>query len=136
MNKAKDNNIVRRSKETELTEEKEFVPTPSMIVWLDNAVELATDSPTAIAKASNLTKQTWYKWLKQDGFEDWYYENYKRKRRRWLPTLDKIGMQNAKRDYNYWKDMNKKVGDIQDDKPNVQVNVLNQIKKDKAKFDI
>ena len=69
----------------------DFKPTPAMEKWLDTAIELRSDSPTEISQQSSLTKQAWYKWLKQPGFEDWYYENYKNKRKRWIPTLDNIG---------------------------------------------
>jgi hypothetical protein len=129
-----------KSKSTELTKKKEFKPTPAMKVWLDTAVELASDSPTEIAEKSKLTKQAWYKWLKEvDGFEDWYYKEYQNKRRRWIPTLDKIGMKQAKRgEYQFWKDMNKKAGEDldakQESQTNVQVNLVNSIQSDKDKY--
>lgn len=115
-----------------------FVPTASMKVWLDTAIDLATDSPDKIAEASNVARQTWYKWLDVPGFEDWYYEQYKNKRKRWLPALDNIGLQHAKKgDYQFWRDMNKKAGEILDGvSTNVQVNVMNQIKSDKDKYAI
>jgi len=116
----------------------QFNPTASMKVWLDTAINLATDSPAEIAEESNLSRQGWYKWLDIPGFEDWYFENYRQKRRRWLPKLDKIGMENAQNGkYDFWKDMNKKAGEILDGvSTNVQVNVLNQIKSDKDKYGI
>lgn len=116
----------------------QFSPTASMKVWLDTAINLATDSPAEIAKESQLSRQGWYKWLDIPGFEDWYFENYKQKRRRWLPKLDEIGMRKSEDDFKYWEAMNKKAGDILDDgvKTNVNVQVLNQIKKDKAEFDL
>ena len=118
---------------------KIFSPTPSMEKWLDTAIELSIDSPTELSKETGLVKQNWYNWLKEPGFEDWYYEAYKNKRKRWLPALDAIGMKHAKAGkYDFWKDMNKKAGDILDDgvKTSVNVQVLNQIKKDKEEFDL
>lgn len=128
-----DNNVAQSSNTP--TEKEEFKPTPHMIVWLDTAIRIQSDSPTEIANACEvkLDRTNWYEWLKRPGFEDWYYEEYKRNRRRWIPTLDKIGMRNAQRDFNYWEAMNKKVGDL-DDKPNVAVQVNNVIGKKKEEY--
>lgn len=114
-----------------------FKPTLHMINWLDTAIQLATDSPTPISAKNEQRRENWYDWLKIDGFEDWFYENYKKKRRRWLPKLDEIGLKMADKDFKYWEAMNKKAGEILDGaSTNVQVNVLNQIKKDKEEFDL
>lgn len=123
----------------DLTEQKEFIPTPAMVVWLDTAIELASDSPTEIANNCQVKRQTYYTWLKKDGFEDWYYREYKNKRRRWIPTLDKIGMKQAKRgDHNFWKDMNKKAGEDLDAKkaPQVAVQVNNITSKKSDEYGI
>lgn len=106
-----------------------FKPTLGMEKWLDTAVDIASDSPTEISRESQLDKSNWYQWLKVDGFEDWYYAAYKSRRRRWLPTLDKIGMTQAKRgSYNHWKDMNAKAGDSTDaPQGNIQINNLIKI---------
>ena len=117
----------------------EFKALPSMIVWLDTAIRIASDSPGEIEKESNISRQSWYRWLDTPGFEDWYYEEYKKKRRRWLPTLDAMGMKHAaKGDYNFWRDMNKKSGESLDVKveSNVQVNVLNAVQDQKSKYGI
>ena len=115
-----------------------FKPTPAMEKWLDTAIELRSDSPTEISQQSSLTKQAWYKWLKQPGFEDWYYENYKNKRKRWLPTLDKIGLEQAKKGkYDFWKDLRRSAGEVEDEKDtNVQVNIINAIQKQKEEYGI
>lgn len=131
----------KTAKSTELTENEQFSPTPHMEKWLDTAIELASDSPTEIARASKVTKQSWYKWLKEvEGFEDWYYTEYKRKRNRWIPTLDKIGMKYAERgEYQFWKDMNKKAGENLDNKtPNtaMQINFNKVVATDKDTYDI
>jgi hypothetical protein len=111
----------------ELTKQAEFEPTPHMIVWLDKAIELQTDNITEIERESKITAQSWYNWLKTPGFEDWYYENYKKQRRRWLPTLDKMGMKNAAKDYNFWKDMRKAAGEDVESK-GTTINLNNLIK--------
>ena len=106
-----------------------FIPTPSMEKWLDTQVELKTDSPGEISKHSLLTKQAWYKWLKQPGFEDWYYAEYDKKIRRYRPRLDAIGMkQSEKGSYNHWKDMQRFAGRSDEAGTTVNLNQLIVIK--------
>lgn len=117
---------------TESEQIKEFKPTLAMQKWLDTAIEIQSDSVTKIARTAELDDSNWYKWLDKDGFEDWYYENYRQKRKRWLPTLDAIGLQQAKRgSYNHWRDMREAAGDVrQPSTPSVQVNNFIAEKKD------
>lgn len=121
---------------TTTTELAKFEPTAHMRVWLDTAIELQTDNISEIAEKCSMARSTWYTWLEIPQFEDWYFENYKAKRRRWLPKLDAMGMKNAKRDYNYWKDMNKKIGELTDDGNKVQVNFVQMIQQQKDKYGV
>ena len=123
-------------KSKELTETKDFVPTPAMRIWLETAIELTTDSPKEIAEASQLSRAVWYEWLKVPGFEDWYWSNYKQQRRRWLPKLDAMGMANAKKDFNFWKEMNRKAGDGAEEGNKVQVNFVQTIQQQKDKYGV
>jgi hypothetical protein len=123
--------IIPEEQSTKLSKSESFKPTPHMYRWLDVAIDIVSDSPIEIELACKqlgtpITRQAWYKWRHVPGFEEWFYAEYKNKRRRWLPTLDKIGMKMAKSDYNFWKDMNKKAGDNLDEKNpvNVQVNAF------------
>lgn len=117
---------------------QEFKPTYAMKDWLDTSIQLLTDNPTKISSENGQRRQNWYDWLKVDGFEDWFYENYKKGRRRILPTLDEIGMQWAKRgSYNHWKDMNTKAGDsVDQSQVNVQFNKFEVVTKDGTPIDI
>ena len=117
---------------------EQFHPRPAQEKWLDTAVELQSDSPTEISREARLQKSNWYQWLKEPGFEDWYYENYKNKRKRWLPTLDKIGLEQAKKGkYDFWKDLRRSAGEVDDEKDtNVQVNIINAIQKQKEEYGI
>lgn len=115
---------------------KLFEPTPYMEKWLDTAIELQSDSPTEISSVSGLSKTNWYEWIKKTDFEDWYYENYKRKRRRWLPTLDKMGMKEAgKGKYDFWKDMRKAAGEDQEDSKG-NINIINAIQLQQKEYGI
>lgn len=120
----------------ELTKSDVFKPTPAMRIWLDTAIDIVSDSPTDIAEKSQLSRAVWYEWLKIPEFEDWYYGEYKKARRRWLPTLDRIGMGNAKKDYNYWKDMKATTGDAPIKEPSVAVQVNNVITEKKQEYGI
>lgn len=117
------------------TELATFTPTPAMRIWLDTAIDMQSDSITDIANACQLSRAAWYEWLKVPGFEDWYYTNYKQQRRRWLPKLDAMGMANAKRDFNYWKEMKKAAGDG-DESGGTKIQINNFIKGEKDKFNI
>lgn len=63
----------------EVTKSRTFEPTPHMIVWLDCAVELASDNKSEIETNCNVSRKSWYDWLKVPGFEDWYHLEYARK---------------------------------------------------------
>jgi hypothetical protein len=106
----------------EATEITTFIPTPKMLEWVDTAVELMTDSPSKIQEACRVNRSNWYDWLKIDGFEEWFYETYRKNRKRILPQLDGIGMQFAKRgSFQHWEAMNKKAGEDLDSKGSMGV---------------
>jgi hypothetical protein len=109
----------------DVTEIADFEPTDKMQEYLNTAVQLLTDSPGKIERECDVTRKSWYYWLKTvDGFENWFYSEYKKRRARILPKLDEIGMQFAKRgSYQHWEAMNKKVGELVDE---VNNNVMNQ----------
>ena len=117
---------------------KEFKPTLGMEKWLDTQVELKSDVVVDIAQKADMTRNSWYEWLKKPGFEDWYYAEYDKRIRRYRPRLDAIGMRESEKgSYNHWKDMQRFAGRA--DKPqesNVQVNILNAIAEQKKKYDL
>lgn len=113
-----------------------FKPTASMEKWVDIQVELKTDNIQDIAEKCNIDRSNWYKWLDKPGFEDWYWAEYEKKIRRYRTYLDSIGLQNAKKDYNYWRDMQKFAGRVDKSEPGVQVNILTAIQQQKQKHDL
>lgn len=124
---SKNSAIIAQDKISELTKPKDFNPTPAMRVWVDTAVALVSDSPTEIANECKVSRENWYLWQKVEGFEDWYYAEYKRLRTRWIPKLDRIGMKKAEEQFNYWEAMNKKAGEDVS-QPMNQVNIQNNMK--------
>jgi len=99
----------------ERTKNENFRITPAMIAWIDTAVKLVTDSPTDISPLCHVSRESWYRWLRIPGFEDWFYEQYKAKRYRWLPRLDAMGMLRAPKNFDYWQAMNRKAGELLED---------------------
>jgi hypothetical protein len=93
------------------TENLKFRVTPAMRIWIDTAVDIISDSPSEISKNCGVRRETYYHWMKVEGFEQWYLEQYKARRSRWVPKLDRIGMDRAKKSYDYWHDMNIKAGE-------------------------
>lgn len=76
---------------------KEFRTTPSMFIWLDKQIELATDVIDEIARQSGVNESSWYNWKKMPGFEDWYWGEYDKRVRRWKPLVDSLGVKFAKK---------------------------------------
>jgi len=116
-----------------------FKPTPAMIVWVDTAVELATDNKSKIMEKCGVDRNNWYEWIKKEGFEDWYFAMYKKKRTRWLPMLDAAGMRmalNSEKGYGHWKDLRRAAGEVDEPTNNQQVNVLVMPKELSEKYDV
>lgn len=131
------NSIEKRSPEG--NNELNFIVTPHMDRWVTTAVSLMSDNVSEIAEASRISRVTWYKWLKIKGFKEWYYSQYKAKRYMWIPKLDKMGMERAPKNFDYWRAMNQKAGELLDDtaskQPQQVISILggmtiNNIKKD------
>lgn len=104
----------------ESTKPEVFSPTPHMIVWLDTAMQLETDSPTDISDKSGIDRTNWYKWLDLVGFIQWFNAEWDRRLKGHAWRLDVIGMKNGKRDFNYWKSMQQRVGNLQDKPSSLQ----------------
>lgn len=117
--------IQQSDKQTnDLTDKKEFQPTPHMLVWLDTQARIMTDVVDEIARQSKISDASWYNWLKLDGFEDWYWPEYDRRTRRLKPTVDRIGLKFAERGSpQHFEYLAKRVGNIKDaaQQTNVQV---------------
>ena len=108
----------------EVTDVGVFQPTDKMEEYLNTAVMVLSDSPSKIEKQCEVTRKSWYFWLKTvPGFEDWFYSEYRRLRQRIIPKLDEMGMKHASRgDFAFWQAMNRKVGELvgEDAPQNVQ----------------
>lgn len=119
------NNKLDQKVSNDKTIVKEFKPTPHMIVWLDTQARIQTDVIEEIARESSIAKSTWYEWLKNPQFEDWYWAEYDRRTRRWKPTVDAIGLKFAKRgSAEHFKYLAQRVGNVREQgNTNIQINV-------------
>lgn len=107
------------------TEITTFNPTHKMVEYVDTAVRILSDSPSKVSANCEVDRRSWYDWLKLPGFEDWFYDEYTRRRKRIIPKLDAIGMKHASRGaYQFWEAMNKKVGDLYDGPTSPSVNTF------------
>lgn len=105
---------------TEVTKSDVFQPTPHMKVWLDTAMQLESDSITDIAEACNISRKTWYDWINNPEFINWFNTTWNERLRGHAWKLDVIGMKQGKRDFNYWKAMQQRVGNLQDKPQSLQ----------------
>lgn len=112
------------TKSKDLTITKEFKPTPAMRIWIDTDIRLMTDNVSEIERESKITAQSWYLWIKDPAFIEWYNNEWNVRIKSKINDLDKIGFRNAKRDYKYWEAMQKRVGNLTDtpQQTNIQVN--------------
>lgn len=113
---------LKKEETNDLTKKGEFNPTPHMKVWLDVALRLMTDNITEIETESKITAQSWYGWIKDDNFNLWFKTEWDRRLAGHGWKLDAIGFKNAKRDHKYWQDMQKRVGNLKEEKASIQVN--------------
>ena len=96
---------------SQILTKKEFKPTKKMVKWMLTTFELGFEaSGRQIAEASGVCRENWYAWINREGFIDWWDSQWQQvlKKNRW--QLDAIGLKEAKKNYNYWKDMMNRTG--------------------------
>ena len=108
----------------------DFKPSPHMIVWLNTAIQSESFVIDEIARISGIAESSYYRWVKLDGFNEWFTNEFNKKLKAQSWKLDIIGMKNAKKDFKYWESMQKRVGNLLDQKTqNLQINNLVDIDK-------
>jgi hypothetical protein len=98
------------------TDKQLFKPSANQEKWLDTAIQSETDEIAKIAEACGIDRTVWYDWLKKEGFIEWFKGEWDRRLSASGWKLDAIGMRNAKRDHKYWESMQKRVGNLHEDK--------------------
>jgi len=96
----------------DLTTSQQYKPTPSMVLWVATSFEIMTESVTEIAEACNISRQSWYTWIKDENFIAWHRGEWSKLLQATSWKLDVIGFSKAKKDFRYWEAMQKRVGNI------------------------
>lgn len=91
---------------------QDFQPTPAMTVWLDTAVENLSNNVVEIAEKCNISRQTYYRWMKNDGFRLWFRDEWEKTLVGIQWKLDIIGLRKARIDFRYWRSMQDRIGNI------------------------
>jgi hypothetical protein len=122
----KKSNLPAQHNSTEI--ETPFVPTVHMLKWLETAIELGhTATITEVSKEAKVDRTTWYLWIKDPKFVDWWDNQWQTHLalNRW--KLDAIGMSKAESNYDYWRDMMQRTGNLSSQQQGgnlTQVNVV------------
>jgi len=103
-----------------ITKNDNFQPTPAMTIWLDTAIQNVIANTSEIAKKCNISRQTWYRWVKDDEFRRWFKEEWEKQLSQMSFRLDIIGLQKASEDFRYWKAMQERIAGL---KSSEEVNI-------------
>ena len=102
---------LQKTDDQQISAKKEFKPTKKMIKWMLTTFEVGIEaSQREIQEKSGVSRDNWYNWRNLDGFLEWWDINWQKtlQQSRW--QLDAIGLKEAKKNYNYWKDMMNRTG--------------------------
>ena len=108
----------KQKKNKQLTTENEgglqdFTPSAEMKRWLVASFELGYGANiTRVSKQAKVSRRSWYNWIETDEFVKWWDGMWQKHLfgMRW--RLDAIGLQKAEKDYQYWKEMMERVGNL------------------------
>jgi hypothetical protein len=90
-------------------QEIDFKPTLLMKEAMRRALDPSVGPTiTAYMEAAGSDQSVWYKWLKKEGFHEWWLATWKDGMARHEPYFDKIGMIKGSKDHKYWRDMQTK----------------------------
>jgi hypothetical protein len=94
------------------TEPQKFQFTPKMSRWLDTAIEIQSIIPAEISAKCKISRDSYYRWRLMPGFNEWFTSEWQAQRRRWISTLDVMGMKRASKSFDYWKAMKQTLGEL------------------------
>ena len=103
------------------TGSQNFTPSAEMKRWLSASFNLGYGANIiAVAKEAKVSRRSWYYWLETDEFVKWWDRMWQKHLLGMRWKLDAIGMKKAEKDYEYWKTMMERVGNLprdQEDRP-------------------
>jgi hypothetical protein len=98
--------IVKEKKEVQILQNStEFKPNQNQIKWLNTALALQSLSPLDIEKECHLSRTTFYVWRHIPGFNEWFKKEFEYSMEIVRQELIKSGVDNARKDHKWWRDM-------------------------------
>ena len=88
----------------------EYKPTPKQLKLLEAYLNPdVAASVTAACKDADVSRQTYYEWMKDEAFCKWFWDEFNKHKTHIKAQLVKIGVRRAKDDHRYWADMMRKM---------------------------
>lgn len=97
-----------------ITKKESFAPTPGMQVWLSTAIELVSDDISEVSEACNISRTSWYRWIKDPEFRKWFKAEWDNRLTVLSWKLDVQGLKNSSKDFKFWKAMQQRTGNLRD----------------------
>ncbi len=110
--------------ETSLTVSTKFDPSENQVKFLQAAINVGTyKNKSSVAEQAGVDRSTWYNWLKEDGFPEWFYSEFNRSIQFRVFELDMICFNQASRDFKYMELLQKKYGGLSSKESGLNINV-------------
>lgn len=91
------------------TKSDSFKPNKKMYLLLNARLNSDIEaSITAECKYANISRDTYYRWMKNEDFATWFDNEFQKEIKKMQSLLDKIGLQKARNDFRYWEAMQMK----------------------------
>lgn len=88
-----------------------FKPTEKMVAYLRAKIDLdVKPTITAECEAAGIDRGTYYKWLDDKRFVDWFNKEWDLAMSKQIPWLDKIGLLKSANDFRYFELLQMKFG--------------------------
>lgn len=128
--------MARKNKVKDL---QRFTPSAPMKTWLATSFDLGYGaSILAVSESAKVSRRSWYNWIENDEFVKWWDKMWQKHLLGMRWKLDAIGMKKAEKDYEYWKDMMKRVGNLPEEQEGrlgqTQVNIFTRLAKEDKEF--
>lgn len=106
----------------------EFKPSDNQLLWFNTAVKNATKSPTDVAELLDMDRSTFYRWMDDPKFREWWEAQWAKYYEQMKHRLIEAGAKQAETNHTWWRDMMEILGFAKpkEDKPATQntINVM------------
>ena len=87
-----------------------FVPNSRMRKWVQVSISYKDMSPSVISRISGIHRNTFYYWLRIDGFRNWWNYQQEDIYSEFFYSMMQIGLKRAAKSYKYWRSMMELLG--------------------------